>query len=370
MLLNGANFPDGGYAIGDGYGEIAHWEPFQSAYLHWIADNYESPWSDEAAQHIAFLLGMASHGMSDQLYDGMYLKRAAVYDEGAPGTPIGGDGSTDVSLASKVGYPEFPDTWVPADVMAGLMLDAMGHKVDADTISAGQGLLDFSLAYVAGASEDPSLVLQYAEAYPWASAHQTDETVPGSPVTTAPVVAAYWQFLWSRLHDEDHLNNPLLARFPRVDSDRQVDETGIEAMVSFVVARGLHSDTVGTETIAIEDSNGHKQDLEVQLYYGHNSHVINLQPTDSWSKGLVHQVSVGPGLSTWDDEELGEFAFSFDAAGTTPQETAGGCACGLNPMRPIVLAPWLLLLVIVCGQPFTFKLPFRFGTMWQHRIRY
>ncbi|MBK9649614.1 MAG: hypothetical protein IPO67_31430 [Deltaproteobacteria bacterium] len=32
-LLNGTMFPDGGYAVGDDYGERAHWEPFQSAYL-------------------------------------------------------------------------------------------------------------------------------------------------------------------------------------------------------------------------------------------------------------------------------------------------------------------------------------------------
>ena len=31
-LRNGTMFPDGGYAVDDGYGEIAHWEPFQSLY--------------------------------------------------------------------------------------------------------------------------------------------------------------------------------------------------------------------------------------------------------------------------------------------------------------------------------------------------
>jgi len=40
MLRNGSMFPDGGYAVGDGYGEIAHWEPFQTAYLVWIRDSF------------------------------------------------------------------------------------------------------------------------------------------------------------------------------------------------------------------------------------------------------------------------------------------------------------------------------------------
>ena len=36
MLDNGTMFPDGGYPLGDPYAEIAHWEPFQGAYLDWI----------------------------------------------------------------------------------------------------------------------------------------------------------------------------------------------------------------------------------------------------------------------------------------------------------------------------------------------
>jgi hypothetical protein len=44
VLRNGAMFPDGGYAVGDGYGEMAHWEPFQTAYLEWIRATYQPPW--------------------------------------------------------------------------------------------------------------------------------------------------------------------------------------------------------------------------------------------------------------------------------------------------------------------------------------
>ena len=43
-LVNGAMFPDGGYAVGDDYGELAHWEPFQQAYLGWIRDTYDPPY--------------------------------------------------------------------------------------------------------------------------------------------------------------------------------------------------------------------------------------------------------------------------------------------------------------------------------------
>ena len=70
---NGTMFPDGGYPIGDDYGEIAHWEPFQRAYMAWIQQQFQPPWTDEAQRHIAFWLGLASHGMADQTFDAMYF---------------------------------------------------------------------------------------------------------------------------------------------------------------------------------------------------------------------------------------------------------------------------------------------------------
>ena len=60
-LRAGTMFPDGGYAVDHGYGEAAHWEPFQDAYRDWIRENFSDLDSDEAAPHIAFYLGLASH---------------------------------------------------------------------------------------------------------------------------------------------------------------------------------------------------------------------------------------------------------------------------------------------------------------------
>ena len=38
----GSMFPDSGYAASDGYGELAHWPPFQNAYIQYIIDTYGS----------------------------------------------------------------------------------------------------------------------------------------------------------------------------------------------------------------------------------------------------------------------------------------------------------------------------------------
>ena len=348
-LRNGANFPDGGYAVNDGYGEIAHWEPFQSAYLDWIVGNYAPPWSDEAAEHIAFLMGMASHGMSDQVYDSMYLTRAGIYDEGAPGSIIGIDGSTDVALAAEAGPLEAPELWVPDELMAQLMVEEMGHPVEAGTIRDGQALVAFSLYYVSNASLDPDEVAAHHDAYPWACAHQMDETEPGSPPTTVPVVVAYWQRLWARLHGEDPLADPLLARFPRSDaSGHPIDAADIESMVSFVVARGLHSDSVGPETIAAHDNDGQPQPIDVHLYYGQSSHVVNLRPVDGWANEGSHTVTAGPGVRSWDELDYDTFTFAFDTGVATEQPQESTCACSASGAHCHVHLVALLGLAAAC----------------------
>ncbi len=341
MLRNGANFPDGGYAVNDGYGEIAHWEPFQTAYLDWIADTFEPPWTDEAAQHIAFLMGMASHGMSDQLYDSMYLRRAGVYDEGSPGSSIGGDGSTDVCLTAEAGPLDPPELWLPAELMAELMVEAMGHTVDASTISDGQELVAFSIYFVSQVSQDPEQVAEHREAYPWACDHQMDEGVPGSPPTAAPVIAVYWQRLWDRLHGQDPIATPLMASYPEADGFAHPhDADDIESMVTFVVSRGLNADSATPDSIAVkdEDDAGHLPDIHV--YYGHASHVVNLHPTADWTEEAFHTVSVD-GLETWDGEQYAAFAFEFTTAdpGVEPPEPEG-CGCsegnGGRPRWPVI----------------------------------
>jgi len=329
-LQNGANFPDGGYAIDDGYGEIAHWEPFQSAYLDWIRENYAPPWSDEAGEHIAFLMGMASHGLCDQTYDCAYLARSDVYDEGSPGSSIGRDGSTDVALVGAAGCADPPDSWVPDELMAELMLSHAGHEVNPDTISDANTLVLLSMHLICGAGEDDDALAEHVAAYPWAGEHQMDPLQPGNPPNTAPAVAAYWEVLWARLQGEDSLAEPLLAQFPAAGATGwPAGVDSIDAMVSFVVARGLDTSSLGLDNVAVQDADGQAPSFDIHYCYG--SHVIGLKPTEGWTPDSAHTVTVGPGLATWDGVGLEPFSFSFDTT-PAPVDTgspadAEGCGC-------------------------------------------
>ena len=122
-------FPDGGYAVGDNYGEIAHWESFQAAYLKWIRDTYSPPWTTEAKEHIAFLMGLGSHGVADQSYDAMYFRRAYVYDADGAWTESF-DTATDVTFVAETMVQDMVDVWVPYALLS--IFGNRGHEVSRE----------------------------------------------------------------------------------------------------------------------------------------------------------------------------------------------------------------------------------------------
>ena len=347
-LQNGANFPDGGYAVDDGYGEIAHWEPFQSAYLDWIVEHHGPPWTDEAGEHIAFLMGMASHGMSDQTYDCAYLPRSDVYDQGSPGAGIGRDGATDVALVGAAGCADPPSQWVPDELMAELMLSDAGHEVDPDTIRDGNSRVALSMYVICSAADDDDLLEEFTAAYPWAGEHQMDPDAPGNPPNTAPVVAAYWEALWEHLHGGDPVAQPLRGQFPAAESTGwPASDDSIDAMVSFVVSRGLDSGTIRLDNVSVQDADG--QELSVEIHHCYGSHVYGLKPTDGWTPDSVHTVSVGPGLTTWDGLEIDSFEFDFDTTPVPADTGDGGEGCGCSGSGGAAHGWALLALLVPAG---------------------
>jgi len=322
IVRNGAMYPDGGYAINDGYGEISHWEPFHKVYLEWIRKTYSPPWSDEAAKHIAFLLGMVAHGLTDQFDDGMYLERHAAFDPFIGDAPYGLDGATDSCFAATQGNMDLPESWVPADVLAPLY-DQLGHHVEADTIQQGFQLVAFAVIHANVEGADPATIASLRAFYPWACDHQADPTVPGSPVTCGPGIAAYWQVLWQRLQrldtDPEVFEPPLLATFFSGGApwDYPRDSTSPDSWVSFAMPRGLLPSTVDSTTVVVTADGGDAHPATVQVYYGLNSHLVNVKPQGDWAADTSYTVTVSPPIQSWDKVPFGaavSFPFSTKPA--------------------------------------------------------
>jgi hypothetical protein len=375
MIQNGAMYPDSGYAVNDAYGEITHWEPFQTVYLDWIRDTFQPPWTtDEAAQHIAFLMGMAAHGMSDQLYDGMFLERAEFRDGYGDVSYMGGiDGVTDTCFAAAMGPMDPPQQWVPAEVLAPLYHVSDGHTLAPTTIELGQSLVVVAVMFANDRSQDEKNMAELRSLYPWACGNQDNPFVPGSPVTHAPAIANYWQVLWQRLHGSMAFDQPLLGTYyTSMEPWEQVqDASSPESWVAFVMPRGLNPSTVNSDTVKVTDTNLVEHPVRLNVYYGWNSHLVNIRPEEDWTEDTAYSVSIKPPVTSWNGiglETTHTFRFATsrrppiledlvdeDIRGDTETDTGdsgshgpaphGGCslAAGLDASSPPSPFPFCLL---------------------------
>lgn len=330
MLRNGAMFPDGGYAVDDGYGEIAHWEPFQRVYLEWIRSHYQPPWSDEAAQHIAFLMGMAAHGLTDQLFDGMFLERAGYHDGNARSPVFGGiDGLTDACFALAMGDMDAPQPWVPAKTLAPLFGEASGHTVTAATIDKGQTLVPVAILYAQDRAHNAATMKEAMDTHPWACGRVDDASVPGSPPAIPPVVGRYWAVLWARLNGADTFDQPLLGTFfaDTLPCEVPLDAASPDSWVSFAMPRGLDPATVGPQSVRVEDASGAAIPVQAHVYYGKHSHLVNLKPAADWSPGTLYSVTLAVPMSSWEGIALAaerRFTFGTPPAPGAPYEDSDG----------------------------------------------
>lgn len=353
MLVNGTMFPDGGYPQDDDYGEMAHWEPFQNSYRDWIRATWGGPpWPAEAEPHIAFWLGMASHGMADQTHDAMYMERAKVYDADMDwGNSM--DEACDVAFIAGVGPQEVVEDWVPTDVFVDLYATNMGYTVTADTLSFGQSLLRVAISYVGTVAENPDAVANYSAWFPWATTH-LEEDIPGAPATEAVAVARYWEQLWAELNGTAPATFTVLHAWPADGGYGQpTDATSIESMVSLMFADGLDPATITTDTVQVVDETGAAHPITVGVFYGYSSHVVNIRPTENWAENMDYTVQLTSGVGSFDGNSAtagSVMGFStrpppeVEEEETTPQSDAkGGCGCTTGP--PLGLPLGLLSLL-------------------------
>lgn len=358
-LINGTMYPDGGYAIGDDFGEIAHWEPLHNAYRDWIRDNYAAPWTDEASRHVAFLLGMASHGIADQTFDALFMERSKQEDaEG--GWKENFDLATDVVMMARVGARSVPEHWVPARTLVDIFNEGWGHPITKADMEDAQELLRFAITSVGLFSEDPDTVANYEAAFPWAAVHIDDPDEPGSPPCEGELLALYWQSVWDRLHGELGAPPEVLATFPADGAyGHPVAAELVQTRISLVFSEALHQDSLTDDHVVLQDRAGRVVPTTAWLFYRDLSHVVHLTPLEDLQADTWYTVTVKPGLQGIEGGQTeGGTTFRFSTAeppvtdsgqdsgkGTaTKSEGCGGCAA--TPQRA---GPGLVLIVAMMG---------------------
>lgn len=330
LVTLGAMFPDAGYsplARGE-YGETAHWPGFHGAYLDWIVETYDPPYDQgEAAEHVAFLLGLTAHGMADQIFDGVYLRRAVFHDGSEQKDDL--DLGTDVALTSRVGPQPIVDDVVPYDALLEVY-DRIDVPADLTTVQRGVASLFIAVNYTSNAGQTDEAQV-WDDTYPWTTDALLDPLTPCSPACLQGAVAAYWQTVWSRLDGTfDPDRDAIFWSWPE-DGGAGVAASpdDIDSNVSVAFARAVSADSLEGR-VRVVDPAGVEQDIGFGLYYGDRTNVLNVWPTDGWTEDTLYTLELMPGI---------EAAYGDDATSVTVSTTfyvgdelpAAGCSCSTAP---------------------------------------
>ncbi len=309
MLINGTIFPDGGYAVSHPYGETAHWEPYQRKLVARVRAGCPVPMATlECRQKFAFLLGMASHGMADQVFDALYMDAAKKHDAAnwSDELLLGFDTSTDVLWVAERGGIEAPALWLPMTELLATFAE-VGLKVEATTLEDGQTvLLLIVLGYGNSAGKDPKKVAAAKERYPWGAAHLLDPHTPGSPPSEAKVVASYWRQLWSEWAEGAQPGLEVLATLPsQGGGGLAADKADPASTVAIVLSRGIEAASVQDSALELVVG-GTVVPGDRNLFYGQDSHVLRLRPKAAWPSGEVTLRWAAGGLKSFDGHSLGK----------------------------------------------------------------
>jgi hypothetical protein len=206
----GAEFPDGGYwtrsagVPGGDYGEEAHWQRFVDAYAAQIRNDpacrpLSAP-NGPCAATIAHLMGVAAHGMGDEVWDWLFEPNGPGFGEqylppelALFAGPGGLELQLDIVAIARHGRPTAPTVAIPDANKIAAAFSAVG-RADIDPATFAQGEQGLELERGAEAFWAPQHIDALERAMPWTSAHVT--SAAGGVEWAARAIAGYFDALW------------------------------------------------------------------------------------------------------------------------------------------------------------------------------
>ncbi|MCB9612962.1 MAG: Ig-like domain-containing protein [Sandaracinus sp.] len=321
----GSVFPDSGYAADDAYGEICHWEPFTTAYVRWIRENFGDDLSSpEARVHVAFLMGQASHGMADQVFDSLFMARSEQYDGDASNLDTGAEGWLVVEHDPMNQIEGYIDGTAMVDVFGDYpeLLDA--HDPTTDTFERGRTQITRAIGAIYAFGW--TWYDMYWVEMPWAATHYYEaDNVPGSLPHIATYVSRYWEVLWERVHGRDTLGESFVGTWPEDGAvNFETDRDRIESRAMIVFGHGLDRSSF-SGNVRLLDPEGTSVPAEVRFIYGSPfANAILVRPNDDLAYDTEYTVEVGTGVRDIDGRAIPE-PVSFSYRTRCAPESLGDC---------------------------------------------
>lgn len=305
--LFGASFPDSGYAAGDPYGEMAHWPPFLEAYLRHLVAEIGPPFdTQEKRRQAAFVIGLACHGLQDEIFDSIFLHHIGEHDGQGQEQA---DSGTDAMLYTD-GYLRYkPPMWAPLDDLIAVFA-AEGHAVDRETIEGGMFRVK-TLVIDRFELLAPTFDRELRPLLPWTAAHYLDPAVPGSLAAEIPATGAFIEALWDRMHGRFPV--AALVGHPYPDGRRRLmsrDPASVGSWVTLVLGIGARIGSVSAETVHLEGPDGPVPfELDHTRWSGAPddwTRIVQLRPRVELAPDAQYTVRLSPGIELIDGRVLDE----------------------------------------------------------------
>lgn len=200
--LVGAHYPDSGFVPGTGYGEDSHWDKFIYTFAEYLNEKYKNPLL-ENPKLVAFLMGCATHRMSDEIIHFVFYPDMAAhdfhdnYDKKAHKY---GDVGIDLLLnIDKARWHHQPKVWwVPVNDLVTVYQRMGKDEYTAEKITYGNSVLSIAgpLERLIAIPSYPYLRLRM----PWTAKNYFDWPQGGMRMDIKEV-AGYQNDLWHRLND-------------------------------------------------------------------------------------------------------------------------------------------------------------------------
>jgi hypothetical protein len=242
-LLFGAAFTDTGYSRdvpgSRSYSEHTHWEPFIEDYIEWMRVNDPPPWTSiESKKRVAFLMGCASHGLQDEIFDSLFIYQTEERDGASQDVT---DPGTDGFLALDGHLRFVPRKDIPSMEMLLELYAEVDPAITAEVIEESVDLV--MAAYV-----NPDLGWAIAESngerladdMPWGREHYLDPEVPGSLRAEIYPTMRYQQAIWERLHGELGADDVVSFAYPELPRRlRSGDPATADSWVTILFGQGV-----------------------------------------------------------------------------------------------------------------------------------
>lgn len=294
--LSGAMFPDTGYATDEpgsrDYAEAAHWEPFIERFIERVRATHGPAYeTKEEKMLVAFLLGCASHGLQDELFDSTFLHEAEERD--GRGQEVT-DPATDGFLILDGYFRHLPGSYFPVDEVVPLYAN-VNPVINSTLISYHINLV--RNAYVndsIGARAAMNNGRRYRRYIPWTSDNYLRMETPGSLAAEVEPTLRHMLALWERLHGRFDEANLVVHAWPEAPRRlRSSDHTRVASWITLVLGKGIEE---GSATAELLDASGSAVPMRLRYTrWGGTSRLVRFQPTADLIPAASYQARIEPG---------------------------------------------------------------------------